>query len=108
MQIPGVINTPPVASENTCSSSRQDTHMVRPLDFMIELVLHNSFSLVFWSFIFNFDISLWASLLSTNKFACFFVASFKSTNMKWSDIKTNFYIWDSFYLTSKIGERKIC
>ncbi len=107
-QIPGVINTPPVASENACSSSRQDTHVVRPLDFMIELVLHNSFSLVFWSFILKFDISLWASLLSTNKFACFFVGSFKSTNMKWSDIRTNFYIWDSFYLTSKIGERKIC
>jgi hypothetical protein len=82
--------------------------VVRPLDFMIELVLHNSFSLVFWSFILKFDISLWASLLSTNKFACFFVGSFKSTNMKWSDIRTNFYIWDSFYLTSKIGERKIC
>ncbi len=46
-QIPGVINTPPVASEIACSSSRQDTHVVRPLDFMIELVLHNSFSLVF-------------------------------------------------------------
>ncbi len=107
-QIPGVINTPPVASENACSSSRQDTHVVRPLDLMIELVLHNSFSLVFWSFILKFDISLWASLLSTNKFACFFVGSFKSTNMKWSDIRTNFYIWDSFYLTNKIGERKIC
>jgi hypothetical protein len=82
--------------------------VVRPLDFMIELVLHNSFSLVFWSFILKFDISLWASLLNTNKFACFFVASFKLTNMKWSDIRTNFYIWDSFYLTSKIGETKIC
>jgi hypothetical protein len=42
-QIPGVINTPPVASENACSSSRQDTHVVRPLDFMIELVLHTLF-----------------------------------------------------------------
>jgi len=40
-------NPPPVASENACSISRQDTHVVRPLDFMIELVLHNSFSLVF-------------------------------------------------------------
>jgi hypothetical protein len=44
----------------------------------------------------NLDISLRASLLSTNNFACFFVASFKSTNMKWSDIKKNSYIWDSF------------
>jgi hypothetical protein len=66
------------------------------VDFMIELVSHNSFSWVFWSYMLKFDISLWASLLSTNNFACFLVASFKSTNMKWSDIKTNFYIWDSF------------
>jgi len=47
MQIPGVINTPPVVGENAPSSSRQDTHVVRRLDFMIELVLHNSFSWVF-------------------------------------------------------------
>jgi hypothetical protein len=47
MQIPGVINTPPIMAENAPSSSRQDTHVVRPLDFMIELVLHNSFSWVF-------------------------------------------------------------
>jgi len=47
MQIPGVINTPPVQAENAPSSSRQGTHVVRPLDFMIELVLHNSFSWVF-------------------------------------------------------------
>jgi hypothetical protein len=32
------------------SSSRQGTHVVRPLDFMIELVLHNSFSWVFQSY----------------------------------------------------------
>ncbi len=48
------------------------------------------------SYMLEFDISLWASLLNTNNFAFFFVASFKSTNMKWSDIKTNSYIWDSF------------
>jgi hypothetical protein len=47
MQIPGVINTPPVLGENAPSSSRQGIHPVRPLDFMIELVLHNSFSWVF-------------------------------------------------------------
>jgi hypothetical protein len=64
---------------------------------MIELVLHNSFSLVFRSYMLKFDISLWASLLNTNNFACFLVASFKSINMKWSDIKTNSYIWDSFW-----------
>ncbi len=49
MQIHGVINTHPVLGENAPSSSRQGTHVVRPLDFMIELVLHNSFSWVFRS-----------------------------------------------------------
>jgi hypothetical protein len=47
MQIHGVINTPPVLGENAPSSSRQGTHVVGPLDFIIELVLHNSFSWVF-------------------------------------------------------------
>jgi hypothetical protein len=47
MQIHGVINTPLVPGENAPSSSRQGTQVVRPLDFMIQLVLHNSFSLVF-------------------------------------------------------------
>jgi hypothetical protein len=47
MQIPIVINTPSVVGENTPSTSNQNTHVVRPLDFMIELVLHNSFSWVF-------------------------------------------------------------
>ncbi len=92
MQIDDVINTPPVLGENVPSSSGQGTHVVRLLDFMIELVLHNSFSWVFWSYMLKFDISLWASLLNTNDFACFFVASFKSTNMKWSDIKTNLHL----------------
>jgi hypothetical protein len=54
---------------------------------MIQLVLHNSFSWVFRSSMLKFDISLWTSLLNTNNFACFLVASFKSTNTKWSDIK---------------------
>jgi hypothetical protein len=47
VRIHGVINTPPVLGENAPSSSRQGTHVVRPLDFMIELVLHNTFSWVF-------------------------------------------------------------
>ncbi len=47
MRIHGVINTPPVLGENAPSSSRQATQVVHPLDFMIELVLHNSFSWVF-------------------------------------------------------------
>ncbi len=44
MRIHGVINTPLVLGEIAPSSSRQGTHVVRPLDFMIELVSHNSFS----------------------------------------------------------------
>jgi len=47
MQIHGVIDTPPVLGENAPSSSRQGSPVVRPLDFIIELVLHNSFSWVF-------------------------------------------------------------
>jgi hypothetical protein len=43
---------------NTPSSSRQGTHVVRPLDFMIELVLHNSFSWVFQSYMLKFDVTL--------------------------------------------------
>ncbi len=58
MQIHTLINTPPILGENTPSSSRQGTHVVRPLDFMIELVLHNSFSWVFQSYMLKFDISL--------------------------------------------------
>ncbi len=58
MRIHGVINTPPVLGENAPSSSRQGTHVVRPLDFVIELVFHNSFSWVFQSYMLKFDISL--------------------------------------------------
>jgi hypothetical protein len=58
MRIHDVISTPPVLGENAPSSSRQGTHVVRPLDFMIELVLHNSFSWVFRSYMLKFDISL--------------------------------------------------
>ncbi len=53
-----MINTLPVLDENAPSSSRQGTHVVRPLNFMIELVLHNSFSWVFQSYVLKFDISL--------------------------------------------------
>jgi hypothetical protein len=61
MQIHGVMNTPLVLGENAPSSSRQGTNVVRPLDFMIERVLHNSFSRVFQSYMLKFDVSLWAS-----------------------------------------------
>jgi hypothetical protein len=56
---------------NTPSSSRQGTHVVRRLDFMIELVLHNSFSWAFQINMFKFDVSLGASLLSINIFLSF-------------------------------------
>jgi len=58
MQIHDVINTPLVLGENAPTSSRQSIHVVCPLDFMIELVLHNSFSWVFRSYMLKFDISL--------------------------------------------------
>jgi hypothetical protein len=58
MWIPNVINTPPMMGENAPSSSGQSTHVVRPIDFMIELVLHNFFSWVFSSYMLKFDISL--------------------------------------------------
>jgi hypothetical protein len=58
VRIHGVINTPPVLGENAPSSSRQGIHVVSPLDFMIQLVLHNSFSWVFRSSMLKFDISL--------------------------------------------------
>ncbi len=45
--IPGVINTPSVFGETTPSISTRGNNMVNPLDFMIELVLHKSFS---WAF----------------------------------------------------------
>jgi hypothetical protein len=47
MWIPDAINTPLVVGENSPSSSRQGTHVVCSLHFMIELVLHSSFSWVF-------------------------------------------------------------
>jgi hypothetical protein len=42
-----LIAAPPVLGENAPSSSTQDTNVVHPLNFMIELVLHNFFSWVF-------------------------------------------------------------
>jgi len=47
MRIHGVINTIPVLGENAPSISKQGTHVVCPLDFMIELLLHNYFFGVF-------------------------------------------------------------
>jgi hypothetical protein len=57
--IHGVINTPSVSSETTTPSiSRQGNNVVNPLAFMIELVLHKSFSWAFQRYMLKFDISL--------------------------------------------------
>jgi len=66
-----VIDTPPVLTENAPSSSGPSNDMVCPLDFIIELVLQNSFSWPFPSYMLKFDINLLASLLNTNNFSCF-------------------------------------
>ncbi len=102
MQIHGVINTPPVLGENAPSSSRQGTHVVRPLHFMIEPVLHNSFSWVFWSYMLKLDINLWASLSNS---IILFVFLLHHLNQLISKQTLTFGI---HFATSKIGERKIC
>jgi hypothetical protein len=58
MPIHGVINTPLVSGEITPSISRQGNNVVNPLAFMIELVLHKSFSWAFKRYMLKFDIRL--------------------------------------------------
>jgi hypothetical protein len=58
MPIHGVINTPLVSGEIAPSISRQGNNVVNPLAFMIELVLHKSFSWAFPRYMLKFDISL--------------------------------------------------
>jgi hypothetical protein len=58
MRIHGVINTPSVSGETTPSISKQGNNVVNPLAFMIELVLHKSFSWAFQRYMLKFDISL--------------------------------------------------
>ncbi len=53
-----VINTPSVSGETAPSISRQGNNVVNPLAFMIELVLHKSFSWAFERYMLKFDISL--------------------------------------------------
>jgi hypothetical protein len=82
--------------------------VVGPLDFMIEHVLHNSFSWVFWSYMLKFDISLWASLLSTDNFIVF---SLHHLNQPiWNEVISTQTLTFGihFGIRSKIGERKIC
>ncbi len=106
--IHGVFNTPSVSSETTPSIFERGNNMVNPLAFMIELVLHKSFSWAFWSYMLKFDISLWASLSYTNYFACF---SFHHLNqLIWNEVisKQTLTFGMHFTITSRIGERKIC
>ncbi len=58
MPIHRVINTPLVFGETAPSISRQGNNVVNPLAFMIELVLHKSFSWAFQRYMLKFDISL--------------------------------------------------
>ncbi len=58
MPIHGVINTPLVFGETAHSISRQGNNVVNPLAFMIELILHKSFSWAFHRYMLKFDISL--------------------------------------------------
>jgi hypothetical protein len=58
MPIHGVINTPSVSGETAPSISGQGNNVVNPLAFMIELVLHKSFSWAFQRYMLKFDISL--------------------------------------------------
>jgi hypothetical protein len=84
------------------------THVVRPLDFMIELVLHNFFSWVFWSYMLKFDVSLWPSLLNTNNFSCFLL---HHTNQPiWNEVisKQILTLGIHFAIRSRIGQRKFC
>ncbi len=45
-----------------------------------------------WNFILVYELLCWVPII----LLAFSLHHFKSTDMKWSDIKTNFYIWDSF------------
>ncbi len=58
MPIHGVINTPSISGETTPSISRQGNNVVNPLAFMIELILHKSFSWALQRYMLKFDISL--------------------------------------------------
>ncbi len=58
MPIHGVIHKPSVSGETTPSISSQGNNVVNPLAFMIELVLHKSFSWAFQRYMLKFDISL--------------------------------------------------
>ncbi len=58
MPIHGVINTPSMSGETAPSISRQGNNVVNPLAFMIELILHKSFSWAFQRYMLKFYISL--------------------------------------------------
>jgi hypothetical protein len=75
---------------------------------MIELVLHNSFSWVFGSYMLKFDVSLWASLLNTNNFACFLLHHLNQ--LIWNEVisKQTLTFGIHFAITSRIGQRDFC
>jgi hypothetical protein len=58
MPIHGVTNTPSLSGETAPSISRQGNNVVNPLAFIMELVLHKSFSWAFHRYMLKFDISL--------------------------------------------------
>ncbi len=104
----GVIHTPSVSIETTPSISTRGNNVANLLDFMIELVLHKSYSWAFCSYMLKFDISLWASLLYTNHFACFL---FHHLNWSiWNEMisKWTLTFRTHFAIRSRIGERRIC
>jgi hypothetical protein len=82
--------------------------VVRPLDFIIELVLHKSFSWVFWSYMLKFDL--------VYEFPCWIpiillVFLLHHLNQPiWNEVisKQTLTFGIQFAITSKIGERKIC
>ncbi len=49
---------PSISGETASPISRQGNNVVNPLAFMIELVLHKSFSWAFQRYMLKFDISL--------------------------------------------------
>jgi hypothetical protein len=82
--------------------------VVHPLDFMIQLVLHNSFSWFFeatcWNLILVYELPHWIPII-------LLVFLLHQLNQPiWNEViwKQNLTFGIHFAITSKIGERKIC
>jgi hypothetical protein len=63
------------------------------LNLFCTTLLLGFFEATCWNLRLVYDLPCWVPIV----LLCFFIASCKSTNMKWSDIKTNSYIWDSLF-----------